>query len=77
MIRRPALGGHSRPRAGKRPRRTSLDKINGEATSREAGPSMSDQRTSSGGTATSGGGSASRGEPQSVRDAYDRQRNGK
>ncbi len=38
---------------------------------------MSDQRTSSGGTATSGGGSASRGEPQSVRDAYDKQRSGK
>lgn len=38
---------------------------------------MSDQRTSSGGTATSGGGSVSRGEPQSVRDAYDKQRAGK
>lgn len=37
---------------------------------------MSDQskQSSSGGTASSGGGSASRGEPQSVRDAYDRQR---
>jgi hypothetical protein len=35
---------------------------------------MSDQRTSSGGTATSGGGSfAPKGEPQSVRDAYDKQ----
>jgi hypothetical protein len=38
---------------------------------------MSDQRTSSGGTASSGGGSASRGEPQSVRDAYDKRRTGK
>lgn len=37
---------------------------------------MADQRTSSGGTATSGGGSGSRGEPQSVRDAYDK-KNGK
>jgi hypothetical protein len=34
---------------------------------------MAGQRTSSGGTATSGGGSGSKGEPQTVRDAYDRQ----
>ncbi len=38
---------------------------------------MADQRSSSGGTVSSGGGPASRGEPQSVRDAYDKKRSGK
>jgi hypothetical protein len=37
---------------------------------------MSDQRSSSGGTATSGGGSASRGEAGGCREAWDKQAKG-